>query len=146
MIGAPCRREEELFGALARGFVGDELATHVAGCPACSEIRTVAGALLDERAEAMAEARVPSAGTMWWRLRIRRRQEDEARARRWLLVGQAATLAIALALFVSFFGPQLAHGLRGLADTIRLSTPLVIALGTLVLIAPLAGWIAIRKT
>lgn len=141
----PCPREEELLDALGRGFVGTELEAHAAACPSCRELRTVAGAVLDERARAVREASVPAAGTMWWRMRIRQRREAEAKARRSLVVGQAATLAVVLALVIAFFGADVAGWLRGLAATVRLSTPLLLAFAAAVLLAPVAGWIVLRQ-
>lgn len=145
MSAERCPREDELLDALGRGFVGAELETHVAACTSCSELRIVAHALLDDRAHAMTEAPVPSAGTMWWRMRVRQRQEAEARARQSLLIGQAVTLTIAFALVIAFFGTDLAVTLRHLIATIRLSTPLLLALATWILLAPIAGWVAIRQ-
>jgi predicted anti-sigma-YlaC factor YlaD len=140
-----CPREDELLEALERGFVGAELDEHVAACASCSELRLLAGALLDDRAAAMLEAPVPSAGTMWLRMRVRRRHDAEATARRSLLIGQAATLLVALVLVVAFFRVDLAAGVRQLIATIQLSTPLLFALATWVLAAPIAGWVAIRQ-
>ncbi len=145
MKGEICHRENELLDALGAGFVGDELSSHVVVCVSCSELRTVAGALLDESAVAMAEAHVPSSGTMWWRMQIRKRQDAQSRAQRSLIVGQAATLLIALALVATLFGSEVVIGVREIFATIRLSTPLVIALATWVLLAPVAGWIALRQ-
>lgn len=145
MTSTLCNREDELLDALGRRFVGAELESHVASCPSCSELRLVAGALLDDRAETMIRAPVPSAGTMWWRMQMRARQEAQATARRSLLVGQAATLAVAAALVVSFFGGEVAVEVRSLIDAIRVSTPLLIALGTWSVAAPIAGWVAIRQ-
>lgn len=145
MSAERCPREDELLDALGRAFVGGELEAHVASCLSCGELRIVAGALLDDRARAIAEAPVPSAGTMWWRMRVRRRHELEAATRRSLLIGQAATLAIALALVISFFGTDVAFAVRDLVATIRLSTPLLLALATWVLVAPIAGWVALRQ-
>jgi hypothetical protein len=145
MSPATCPREDELLDALARGFVGDELEAHAASCPACGELRAVAGALLDERAQAMLEAPVPSAGTMWWRLRIRRQLEAEAAARRSLLIGQAVTLAVAIGLVLAFFGAELAAAVRGLIATVRLSTPLLLGLAGWILAVPIAGWVALRQ-
>jgi hypothetical protein len=140
-----CPREDELLDALERRFVGAELDGHVAACASCSELRLLAGALLDDRAAAMLEAPVPSAGTMWLRMRVRRRHDAEATARRSLLIGQAATLLVALVLVVAFFRVDLAAGVRQLIATIQLSTPLLFALATWVLAAPIAGWVAIRQ-
>lgn len=140
-----CTREQELLDALGRGFVGEELELHVTACASCSELRLVAGALLDDRVEAMIEAPIPSAGTMWWRMRVRQRQEAQTTARRSLLIGQAATLVIALALVVSFFGTDITFAVKNAIATIRLSTPLLLALATWVLVAPIAGWVALRQ-
>jgi predicted anti-sigma-YlaC factor YlaD len=145
MTTETCRREDELRDGLARGFVGAELAAHVAVCPACTELRLVVAALLDDRARAVLEAPVPSAGTMWWRLRVRRRREAEATARRSLLIGQAVTLAVAIGLVIAFFGADLAFAVRDLFATVRLSTPLLIALATGILLLPIAGWVALRQ-
>ncbi|MGZ5446193.1 MAG: hypothetical protein ACXW5U_27895 [Thermoanaerobaculia bacterium] len=145
MRAEPCPREDELLDALGRAFVGGELETHVASCASCSEVRLVAGALLDDRTQAMIEAPIPSAGTMWWRMRVRQRHEAQATARRSLLIGQAATLAIALALVVSFFGNDVAFAVKNVIATIRVSTPLLLALATWVLVAPIAGWVALRQ-
>lgn len=140
-----CPREHELLDALGRAYVGAELESHVASCASCSELRLVAGALLDDRAAAMTEAPVPSAGTMWWRMRVRHRHEIEATARRTLLIGQAATLLIALVLVVAFFGGDVAFAVQHLIATIRVSTPLLFALAAYVLLAPIAGWAALRQ-
>ncbi|MEA2463830.1 MAG: hypothetical protein QOJ98_1577 [Acidobacteriota bacterium] len=140
-----CNREEELLDALGRAFVGADLETHIAACPACTELRAVAGALLDDRAAAMMEAPIPAAGTMWWRMRVRHRHDAQATARRSLLIGQAATLIIAITLVISFFGPDLAVSVRHVIDTVRVSTPLLLALATWVLLAPIAGWMLIRQ-
>lgn len=140
-----CLREDELLDALGRGFIGAELDAHIATCTFCAELRSVAGALLDERAQAIAEAPVPSAGTMWWRMQMRHRQETQAMARRSLFVGQAVTLAVALTLLVAIFGPHLVIELRAALAAIPLNTPLLLILATSALLAPIGGYIAIRQ-
>lgn len=145
MSAVRCEREDELLDALGRGFVGAELEAHAGACTACSELRLVAGALLDDRSAAMAEAPLPAAGTMWWRMRRRRRQELEARARHTLLIGQAMTVAVAAALAIAFFGANLAVAVREIVLTIRVSTPLLIVLAGFLLTTPIAGWVAIRQ-
>ncbi|HUP46993.1 MAG TPA: hypothetical protein VM779_15915 [Thermoanaerobaculia bacterium] len=145
MSAQTCHREDELLDALSRGLIGPELEGHIGGCAACSDLRLVAGGLLDERMQAVAEAPVPTAGTMWWRMQVRHRQEVAATARRSLLIGQAATLSIAIVLIVSLFGVEIAVGVREVIAAVRLSTPLLIAVGAWLLLAPLAGWVAIRQ-
>jgi hypothetical protein len=140
-----CSHEDELLDALERGYLGADLEAHVAGCASCSELRLVAGALLDDRATAMLEAPIPSAGAMWWRMRIRERQDAATTARRSLYIGQAVTVAIAVALVVTFFGGEIGAGVRNLISAIRFSTPLLLAMA-LVLSLPIAGWLAVRHS
>ncbi|HKS22777.1 MAG TPA: hypothetical protein VJZ76_08270 [Thermoanaerobaculia bacterium] len=145
MTAISCPRADELLDALGRRFVGPELETHVESCADCSELRLVAGALLDERLDAIAEAAVPSAAAMWWRLQVRRHEEAEARVRRSLLIGQAATLAVALALAISLLGADVAAGVRHAVATIQLSTPWLLLLATWLVATPIAGWAALRQ-
>lgn len=140
-----CHREDEVLQGLERGLIGPELDAHVRSCASCRELRTLAGALLDDRAQAFVDAPVPAAGTMWWRMRVRQRHEAVATARRSLLVGQALTLAIAIVLVASLFGSELVSGLRHLMATIELSTPLLLAVVATILLTPIAGWVAIRQ-
>ena len=139
-----CAREDELLDALGRGFVGPELASHVSTCASCGELQTVAGALLDERAVAITEP-IPSSGTMLFRMKMRLRREAESTARRTLLIGQAATLLIAVALTFAFFGGELVVEAAQTIAAIKVSTPLLLMLATWVLAAPIAGWVAIRQ-
>jgi hypothetical protein len=140
-----CPREDELLDALGRGLVGPELSAHVAGCGSCSELRVVAGAVLEDRREAIAAAPLPSSGTMLWRMKMRHHQEAQAAARRSLLIGQAATLAVAITLLVALFGTNLAFEAREVIAAIRVSTPLLFTLATWVLVAPIAGYVAMRQ-
>ena len=140
-----CGYEDELIDAIQRGYVGEELDAHVTSCTSCSELRVVAGAVLDDRSQAMLEAPIPSAGMMLLRMRMRERQEAESTARRSLLIGQAVTLTVAIALVVSFFGATVAVEVRNFIMTIRLSTPLLLVLATSVLLTPVAGWVVTRQ-
>ena len=140
-----CQREDELLESLGRNFIGPELESHLTACTSCSELRLVAGALLDDRVQAISEAHVPSSGTMWWRMRVRLRLELEARARRSLYIGQAATLLVAIALVVSFFGSDVTTELRELVASIHISTKLLFIAATWALAVPIAGWVAIRQ-
>jgi hypothetical protein len=140
-----CDRQNDLLDALGRGFVGPELDAHATSCTDCSELRLVAGALLDDKSTAMSEAHLPSSGTMWWRMRVRHRHDVASQARTAMLIGQAATVIVALVLVWTFFGGTLAVGLRQFVATIRLSTPLLAAAGMLLSLVPIAGWVAIRQ-
>jgi hypothetical protein len=137
-----CERQDELLEALQRGYVGAELDAHVTSCAGCRELRAVAGALLNDRSNAFAEAALPSAGTIWFRMMVRQRQDAAAAARKSLLIGQALTLSVAIALVVSFFGADIAFNVRGLIDTIRVSAPLLFAFALIVL-APVWGLVVL---
>jgi predicted anti-sigma-YlaC factor YlaD len=140
-----CPREDELLDALGAGFIGEELESHIATCAACGELRLVAGALLDERVQAVTEAALPSSGTMLWRMQMRRRQEAQSAARRSLLIGQAVTLAAAVVLVFTLLGGTLAGEAVNVIASIRLSPPLLLAVAIWLLAAPIAGWMLIRQ-
>ena len=140
-----CPREDELLDALGAGFIGEELESHIATCAACGELRLVAGALLDERVQAATEAALPSSGTMLWRMQMRRRQEAQSTARRSLLIGQAVTLAVAIALVFTLLGGTLMGEAVNVIASIKLSTPLLLAVAAWLLAAPIAGWMLLRQ-
>ena len=139
-----CHREDELIDALGRGFVGPELAAHVAGCEACAELKLVAGALLDDRVEAIHDASVPSSAAMFLRMQIRHRHDIELAGRRSLLIGHALTAAIAIGLITFLFGQEVSSGVRYAMTSIHWSTPLLVTIAMTVLAAPVAGWWATR--
>ncbi|MFP5246483.1 MAG: hypothetical protein ACLGH0_07285 [Thermoanaerobaculia bacterium] len=124
-----CHREDELLDALGRGFIGAELDAHVAGCASCSELRLVAGALLDDRVVAAKEAAVPSAGAMWWRMQLRRRHDAQAAARQSLMIGQAITLLVGVVLIASLFGADIVAGVKAMSmkTLLFLILPLLLA-------------------
>ena len=146
MSAGPCRREDELVAALGRGFLDADLLAHLEECGSCRELRLVAGGLLEERAAAIQEAPVPGGGTMWWRMQVRHRQEARAAARRALLIGQALTLAVAMTLLLALVGLEAARGLRHVLAAVRVGNPLLLlALGAVLLAAPIGGWLAMRQ-
>ena len=140
-----CVREDELLDALGRGFVNGELTDHVATCAGCTELRSVAGALLDERVEAIKEAAVPNSSAMWWKMQMRHRQEVQAASRRSLFIGQAATLVIAIALAYALFGTDVTANVKNLVASIHISTPILLILASWAVFAPIAGYIAIKQ-
>jgi hypothetical protein len=70
-----------------------ELQRHVDSCRACADLVTVARVLHEDGDAARREARVPSAGVVWWRASIRARAEAARRAEQ--PISLAATLAAA---------------------------------------------------
>jgi hypothetical protein len=78
-----CVREQDVLDALTAGRwpgrCDDDLRAHVSGCAVCRDLADVARAMIAEQDVAWRDARVPSAGVMWWRAQLRAR-EDAARA------------------------------------------------------------------
>ncbi len=73
-------------------------------CDSCRDLHTIASALQDDQAEALAEARVPSAGQAWWRAELRARQEAAAVADRPITVATGLAAASLVGLLASVAG------------------------------------------
>ena len=102
-----CTREDAVLAAALdgrRGPLGDELAEHLAGCDSCRDLHTIASALQDDQADALAEARVPSAGQAWWRAEIRARQEAAMVAARPITIATGLAAACLIGLLASLAG------------------------------------------
>ncbi|MBW3566018.1 MAG: hypothetical protein KY459_15005 [Acidobacteria bacterium] len=143
-----CARETDLLDALQAGYVTTELSHHLEECADCRDLEAIAGALLDDRATTLSEARIPSSGTMWWRMQIRLRGDAETRTRRALVFGQGITLLVAVGLIVTLLGDWLLPEITAIFSGISLTTPIVTlsVLAVLALIAvPVAGWIVVHR-
>jgi len=53
----------------------DELCSHIVECRSCTELVSVESALRADRSRAMASAPVKSAGLVWWRAQLRKREQ-----------------------------------------------------------------------
>ena len=84
---------------------------------------------------------------MLFRMQLRKRQEAQAIARRSLLIGQAATLLVAVAIVAALFGVDFAQGMRAMFGSLHLnfSTPLLLTIAAWALAAPIAGYVAITQ-
>jgi hypothetical protein len=108
MSRAECPREQEVLDAIASGRwpdrLEDDLTLHVNGCGFCKDLGLVADALSADFSSAIEQARVPTAGLVWWRAEIRARQESLRVASRpitlahYIGCGCAAVLALALVM------------------------------------------------
>ena len=111
-----CAREKEVALLVEMGqwpqASPEDLRTHVAGCRACSERVLVTENLRAARAAAMAEAQLPTAGALWWRAQLRRRNEALARVTRPMLGAQIFALAVAAVLMVGAAVWTVAAGVR----------------------------------
>jgi hypothetical protein len=78
------------------------LRAHVAACASCTDLASVAAAVVDVRDAGAMHVRVPDASLVWFRAQLRAREEAARRAARPLWLAQLAAVAavvIALALW-----------------------------------------------
>jgi hypothetical protein len=100
-----CEREQDVLDAVTSGrwpARGDEeLRAHVTACDVCSDLAEVAAAVIDDRDAAWTQARVPSAGMVWWRAQLRAREDAARAAGRPVAFIQGVAASVALWLIVS---------------------------------------------
>jgi len=159
-INIECPREGDVLDALASARwphrVERELSDHVASCAICQDVVAVASAIQADHDHAWREASVPSSGQMWWRAEMRARQDAVREASRPITVAQgvAALFALTLAGVAAWFawptvrGVLSSLGLAGDAQTTFASPmliPLAVAMGALLIIAPLAIYFVVSE-
>jgi hypothetical protein len=95
-----CTREREVNEMLHRGHwpeaCASELRDHVEGCRACSDLVLVTQTFQAARAHTAAMARPESAGALWWRAQLRRRNAAIARVGKPILGAQIFAFAVAM--------------------------------------------------
>lgn len=111
-----CPRESELTGLLDRGqwplASSAELRAHVAGCRNCSDLVLLKRTFQAARAATTAMPVLPSAGALWWRAQLRRRNEAIERIGRPILGAQIFALAMFLLLAAAALAWQVHNGLH----------------------------------
>ena len=162
-----CVREQDIVDAVVSGrwphACDPSLAAHAAACEICRDVLTVAVALRDDAVDAGHEARLPSAGLVWWRATIRARAEASRVAERPLTVAQGIAGACAVGLACGLAGvawqsvqrvQRLGEIVAGLdastlqfasesASILQRALPLVLGLGACLLIAPIAVYLVL---
>jgi len=151
-----CPFEADVLDALASARwperVDAGLTQHVASCGICQDVIAVAAAMQDDKDAAWREANVPSSGQMWWRAEMRVRHEAIRAASRPITFAYIAAASIALTLMASvgWFAWPAMHGfLSAIASTqvSELSSPvilpLLVALGALLVVAPVALYLVL---
>ena len=92
-----CTREREVNEMLHRGHwpeaCASELREHVDGCRTCSDLVLVTKTFQAARAHSAAMARPESAGALWWRAQLRRRNAKFLTIAMALLLSAAALFA-----------------------------------------------------
>jgi hypothetical protein len=147
-----CHRESEVVEAVSSGRWPDrcpELQAHAQQCAVCTEVAAVAFALQENHTAALSQVRVPSAGLVWWRAELRSRREAVRAAERPLTVVHAFSGAAAIGVLVavliqlsSWFAQRFAAFRGWMPDSplliLQQHTPLVLTLGIVLLLAPVA--------
>jgi hypothetical protein len=161
-----CIREEDVLDAIASSRwpsrCDEELRTHVRNCAVCADLAEVAEAFVTDRDVARSEARVPSAGVVWWRAQLRAREAAARAAGRPVAFIQGIAASVAVWLVVALFRAipadyvtdwrTWAAGLLPsvkitMADVARIASTVpfavVVIIGASLLLAPLAIYLAV---
>jgi hypothetical protein len=151
-----CPREADVLDALASARwpnrVERELTDHVASCAICTDVLAVASAIQFDHDAAWKEASVPSSGQMWWRVEMRAKQDAIREASRPVAVAQgvAVLFALALAGAAGWRAWPLVREYLSSASLAQLpavasplAIPLVVALGALLVVTPLALYVVL---
>jgi hypothetical protein len=153
-----CPREADVLDALASARwphrVDRELTDHVASCGICSDVIAVASAIREDHDAAWQEANVPSSGQVWWRSEMRARQDAIREASRPVTVAQGVGVLFVLAVAAAagwlawpsaheFFTATAQSPTAAFASPLLL--PLIVAMGALLVVAPLALYVVLSE-
>jgi hypothetical protein len=147
MSSMECDREIEIVEAVTCGRwpagTGEELQSHAATCPVCSDVVRVSVALTQERSDALLSTRVPSAGLVWWRAEMRSRRDAVERATRPMRIVEWTALACvlaALAFVLYWTGPTALAALLW-----QPSLAFFVGLGALVLLSSVVCYFVLSR-
>ena len=150
MADTTCPREGELLDVISAGRTPDgELAIHLDACPGCSDLFTVAAAVLDDRNAAIREANVPPSGAVWWRMQMRAYYDAQRTASRTATVVQAVVLLGALLVAGAILGRESLVSAFTSLSRIPLapwSLPVAVAIALLAIVAPAVLWVAMADS
>lgn len=155
MNAIECSWEQDVIDAVASGRWpercpdprNDALRAHVAACAICADVAAVARALQDDHEAAWRDARVPPSGRVWWRAEMQARQEAARKAARPITLVQGAAaacaggvvLALAVLLWPTLWTSASALAVSSLSTVLpEFGVPLAIALGSILLLTPVA--------
>ena len=168
MTPRTCACEEAILTAVSSGVWPEgcdrELVMHAESCEICSDVTVIAPALRDDYLATHADARVPSAGQIWWRAAVRARLEAVHAASRPITWAQGLAAAGAIGLLVALIGtawPSLAGSLEWMAGAavgldspggeaatllvglLHRSLPLLVGVALCAVIAPVAVYLVL---
>jgi len=154
-----CAREKEVARLLELGQWPQaspaDLRAHASVCRVCAERVLLTARLHAARTQAMAAAQLPSAGALWWRAQLRRRNEALARVSRPMLGAQVFALAVAVMMAAGalvwalragvLFGTSPAAWLQDMGRSLHWSVlvPDALSAGAWWWVAPLAAVLAL---
>jgi hypothetical protein len=98
--------------------VDPALSAHVAECPVCRDVATVAPAVIDA-ADSPADIHLPEAGAVWLRAQWRARAEAERTATHPITAAQAAAIGGVAAVSGALFGATSGWFQTGLSGVVR---------------------------
>lgn len=139
-----CNRESEILDAVASGRwpdrMGADLHAHAISCAICAEVAMISAIYRDDFESAMQDARVPSAGLVWWKSELRARQEAVRVASRPITMVQGIAGACFVAVFLAVIVGILRHVEVASVSAFLMSQPLVLWLvpAAIVALTPIA--------
>ncbi|MDE3201532.1 MAG: hypothetical protein KGN79_11500 [Acidobacteriota bacterium] len=111
-----CNREKEVAALLDLGqwphASPADLRDHAAACRSCTDLILVRTALQSERTRSSAAPALPTAGSLWWRAQLRKRNQAMETLSRPLLGAQIFAFAIVLIVTAIGFVWDLKSGAR----------------------------------
>jgi hypothetical protein len=161
-----CARETEVVNAVLAGAWPDRcdeaLTAHASHCEICGEVAAVAGVIREANESERRDVQVPVAGQVWWRAAVRARLETSHAATQpmtWLH-GITAALVIGVMLAVAGMAwPSIATGfdaaktagttlltseaVTAIAGPLRMILLIALAAGAVLVIAPIAIYLAL---
>lgn len=114
-----CQREREVAELLRLGrwphAVPSELRDHAAACRSCSELILVTLRFQQARAAAATKVPIQSAGALWWRAQLRRRNEAIERINKPIVGAQIFAFIVTIAAAAGILAWQVHRGFHFLA-------------------------------
>jgi len=159
--GVECAHERDVLEAIAMNRV-EHVRDHLEACGSCADLAEIAAALHDDYEATCREARVPSAGAVWWRATIRARAEAARTVSQPITVAQGVAGAAAAGLScgllgialraipwaggISEFSSRLGDGgemASALSLVVQHALPLTLGLAACLVVAPVALYLAL---
>jgi hypothetical protein len=138
-----CPREPEVLQAVecrSQRTISDDLRLHIAACPVCSDLATVAAAFDGARQRLTATATLPDAGRVWRQSQLRARQQAIRSAGRPITAAQLVSFGAAMGLLGAYVGAT-STGVQSALNWIQRQAP---TLDSLAWMAAVSGFVSDR--